>query len=75
MVLANEETESLSQLRTLHHLVTVKGNVFSNNYKITDDCKVVSHLWREHFYRLLYSSCDTEKDGRRGKRHSTDKRE
>ncbi len=36
---------------------------------------IVSHLWCEHFYRLLYSSRDTEKGGRRGKRHSTDKRE
>ncbi len=35
----------------------------------------VSHLWCEHFYRLLYSFRDTEKGGRRGKRHSTDKRE
>ncbi len=37
MVSANEETESLSQLRTLHHLVAVRENVFSNNYKITDE--------------------------------------
>jgi hypothetical protein len=40
MVSANEKTESLSQLRTLHHLVVIRGNVFSNNYKITDECKV-----------------------------------
>jgi hypothetical protein len=35
----------------------------------------VWHLWCEHFYRLLYSPRDTEKGGRRGKRHSTDKHE
>jgi hypothetical protein len=33
----------------------------------------VPHLWCEHFYRLLYSSRDTEKGGRRGKRRRTDK--
>ena len=31
MVAANEETESLSQLRTLHHLLAVRGNILSNN--------------------------------------------
>jgi hypothetical protein len=33
----------------------------------------VSDLRCEHFYRLLYSSRDTEKGGKRGKRHRTDK--
>jgi hypothetical protein len=33
----------------------------------------VSHPWCEHFYRLLYSHRDTEKGGRKGKRHRIDK--
>jgi hypothetical protein len=35
--------------------------------------EVVSHPRCEHFYRLLYSSRDTEKGGRKGKRHRIDK--
>jgi hypothetical protein len=35
----------------------------------------VSHLWCEHFYRLLSSRCDTEKGEMGGKRHWTDNRE
>jgi len=34
--------------------------------------RTVSHLWWEHFYRLLPSRCDTEKGEREGKRHWTD---
>ncbi len=33
----------------------------------------VSHLWCEHFYRLLSSRCDTEKGGGKGKGHRIDK--
>jgi hypothetical protein len=32
-----------------------------------------SHPWCEHFYRLLYNRRDTEKGGRKGKRHWIDK--
>ncbi len=35
---------------------------------------IVSHLWREHFYRLLSSRCDTEKGGGKGKVHWIDNR-
>ncbi len=34
----------------------------------------VSHLWCEHFYRLLSSCCDTEKGGGKGKGHWFDNR-
>ena len=34
----------------------------------------VSHLWCEHFYRLLSSRCDTEKGGGKGKGHWIDNR-
>jgi hypothetical protein len=34
----------------------------------------VSHHWCEHFYRLLYSRCDTEKGGGKGKGHWIDNR-
>ena len=45
MVSANEETESLSQLRTLHHLVAVRGNILSNNlnYRYTKN-NIKSHI-------------------------------
>jgi hypothetical protein len=35
---------------------------------------LVTHLWCEHFYRLLSSRCNTEKDGGKGKGHWIDKR-
>jgi hypothetical protein len=44
--------------------------VKEKNIRRKGELEDVSHLWCEHFYRLLYSSRDTEKGGRRGKRHS-----
>ncbi len=39
MVSANEETESLSQLRTLHYHVAVRGNKYSHNLKLQMNAK------------------------------------
>jgi hypothetical protein len=41
-----------------------KLNIAKKIFKHISD---VSHLWCEHFYRLLSSCCDTEKGGEKGK--------
>ncbi len=42
-------------------------------WAVKSNTRVVSHLWCEHFYRLLSSRCDTEKGGGKGKGHRIDK--
>jgi hypothetical protein len=67
---------SSSSHTILRLLILFFLHVYFKLFVVLQTCiLIVSQLWCEHLYRLLYSSRDTEKGGRRGKRHPTDKHE